>query len=292
MLALFALIGAVVAAVVSLLLPAEFETTAAFQAESSSTSSLPSALAGLASQFSNLPLASNSSVNAQFFGDLITTDVVLRRLLNDSFPSAKGGRATLARIYGVAAKPPGLRDADVIRHLRNGLSVAVNSRTNVVRFTGPANSPKRAKTLADAILGALNDVNILLRQTRGKTEQTFTAARAVDARVALSAAEAALTRFYERNRSLTNSPSLLTEEGRLRRAVDLSQTIYTQLRLQQEQAAVQAVRNTPAITTIDPPIEPVRRSKPKRRFITLLGFLVGLSIGALWLITSRPPESP
>ena len=72
----------------------------------------------------------------------------------------------------------------------------------------------------------------------------------------------------------------------------MSQTIYTQLRLQQEQAAVQAVRNTPAITVIDPPIEPVKKIRTSRRVIALMGIVAGLCLGAVWLLVANPGGEP
>ncbi|MEO7993589.1 MAG: GNVR domain-containing protein, partial [bacterium] len=76
-------------------------------------------------------------------------------------------------------------------------------------------------------------------------------------------------------------------ESRLRRQVDMAQSLYTQLRLQQEQAATQAVRNTPALSVIDPPLLPAQPSKPKRRLVVLGGLVTGLSIGLLRLMSEK-----
>jgi uncharacterized protein involved in exopolysaccharide biosynthesis len=75
------------------------------------------------------------------------------------------------------------------------------------------------------------------------------------------------------------------QESKLKRAVDMAQQVYVQLRLQEEQAAVQEVRNTPAISVIDPPLVPVKRTWPKRRMAVLLGMIVGLAVaGARFLL--------
>jgi uncharacterized protein involved in exopolysaccharide biosynthesis len=279
----FGLVGGVAGIGGSYLISPVFQSTATFQAESPPGLQLQGMLAGLTSQLGNLPLAGGTTVNAQFFGDILPSDAVLRRVVRDSFPW-KGARTTLDVIYGVEDKPSPMKEFVVVNRLRRSLQTSVNSRTNMVRFTVEAGSPELARALAEAILVALNEVNIDLRQTRAGAEQTFTASRAEEARRDLDNAEEALTRFYQRNRSITGSPALVTEEGRLRRAVDMSQTIYTQLRLQQEQAAVQAVRNTPAISVVDPPLEPVRKSKPKRQLAALFGLFAGLCLGGLKIV--------
>jgi uncharacterized protein involved in exopolysaccharide biosynthesis len=228
-------------------------------------------------------------VSAQFFADILSSDAVLRRVISDTL-QWKGRPATLAEIYGYANKPPALQQDLVTQRLRRTISNSVNSRTNMVRFTVEAGAPDLAKALADAILRSLNEVNVILRQNRASAEQAFTAARAEEARRDLAAAEAQLSQFRSRNR-IVGSPTLQTEEGRLSRAVDMSQTIYTQLRLQQEQAAVQAVRNTPAISIVDPPIQPVRKVRPRRKLITIMGMIGGLCIGGIWLLLFARPRN-
>jgi uncharacterized protein involved in exopolysaccharide biosynthesis len=41
---------------------------------------------------------------------------------------------------------------------------------------------------------------------------------------------------------------------------------------------MQAVRNTPSISVIDPPLVPVKRSWPQRRLAVLLGALIGAAV--------------
>jgi len=186
---------------------------------------------------------------------------------------------SLATVYGYEGEPADLRDFYSVRRLRNALKVDVNIRTGVVRFSVEARTPELAQAIAESTLVALNEANIALRQARAGAERTFTADRAEHARRDLAGAEAALAVFYERNRAIANSPSLKMDESRLRRAVDMAQQVYVQLRLQEEQAAVQEVRNTPAISVIDPPLRPVKRSWPNRRLAVAMGFLIGLAAG-------------
>ena len=281
-LVVFALVGGAAGAAASFLITPMFESSAAFQAEPTNNIQLQGSLAGLASQLGGLPLG-GGTVNAQFFADILPSDAVLHRVISDSFPW-KGGKATLHQVYGVDDKSPPLREYLTVNRLRRAIRSSVNVRTNMVRFTVEAPAPDLARAVAVDLLSALNEANIELRQARASAEQTFTAERAEAARTALAEAEAAVTRFKQRNRSISDAPALATEERRLERNVDMAQQIYTQLRLQQEQAAVQAVRNTPAISIIDPPMEPVRKSKPKRKVAVLLGMFAGLCLAALRLV--------
>jgi uncharacterized protein involved in exopolysaccharide biosynthesis len=280
----YGLLGAFATAVTVLLLPSYYTSGAGFQVETNAPQNLNPSLAGLATQISGLQLGTQSS--AQFFADLLVTDAVLRPVAAATFP--QNGRPTeLATIYGYDRTAPGWKEFYTVRKLRHAIQTSVNIRTGVVRFSAEARTPDLAKALAETVLVVLNGANILLRQNRAAAERQFSAERAEHARQELSDAEQALTAFYRGNRVISNSPTLQMEEARLRRVVEMAQQVYVQLRLQQEQAAVQEVRNTPTLSVVDPPLLPVKRSWPRRTPAVALGFLFGVVLGALRLGISR-----
>jgi uncharacterized protein involved in exopolysaccharide biosynthesis len=85
-----------------------------------------------------------------------------------------------------------------------------------------------------------------------------------------------------------NSPDLQMEEGRLKRAVDMAQQVYVQLRMQAEQAGLQEIRNTPVISAVDPPLLPVKRSWPNRRLAVVLGLMIGMALAFSRLLLLPP----
>jgi uncharacterized protein involved in exopolysaccharide biosynthesis len=280
----FAIVGATAGGITAVLLPSYYRSGAAFQAESATPPPISSALAGLASQIGGLQLSSQS--NAQLFGDLITTDAVLRRVSAAAF-SWKGGTANLASIYRFDDEAPGWREYNTVRKLRKAIAVDVSIRTGVVRFSVEARTPHLAQALAETTLAVLNQANIDLRQARAAAERHFTATRAAQARLGLDSVEQVLAVFYQRNRMIGSSPGLQLEEARLRRAVDMAQQVYVQLRMQEEQAALQEVRNTPAVSVIDPPLIPVKRARPNRRIAVALGLLIGVTLALVRLLLLR-----
>jgi len=285
-----ALVGAVAGTVTALLLPSRYQAKAAFQAENppSQLQLGGGGLAGLlGSQLGGLQLGSAST--PQLLASLLTTDAVLRHVVNATYPW-RGQQATLAAIYGLNGEPPELRDFLAIKKFYRALSVDLDLRTGVVRFTVEGWSPQLALAIAETTLAALNEANIELRRQRASAERAFTGQRSADARLTLAAAESSLAAFNQRNRNLATSPTLQMEEANLRRSVDIAQQLFVQLRLQEEQAALQALRNTPAIGVIDPPVLPARRSWPNRRLTAALGLLIGLA--AAFLRLTWPPHVP
>ncbi len=281
---------AAITAVLVFLLPRKYTSQASFQAEASQASPLSGSLAGLASQFGALQLM--QPTNPQFFADLITSDNVIKRVASARYVVGSD-TVTLATIYGYDKLPTPLQEDKTSVRLRKAVRAATNPRTGVISLGIVASSPDLARALVETTLVALNNANIALRQSRANAEAAFTSNRAEEARAELNQAEDALTAFYNRNRQIDNSASLRTVESRLRRAVDVAQNVYTQLRLQQEQAGIQAVRNTPVITTIDQASLPIKPTSPKRKLSVVVGFLAGLSLAIGWLlVTGQLRASP
>ena len=280
-LALCAVVGAVVAAAMAIALPSRYRASASFQPESQMPSSLSGSLAGLASQLGAGALG-GSQANPQFYADLVQSRALLLRLAGERFPSPKGVLPLYA-IYGNEKADSNARSQRTADRLAKQMEVGLNFRTGVITFTVQGNSPAMAKALADSLLAALNDFNIRIRQSRAGNERKFTEARADEARASLSAAENAVADFNMRNR-VTASPSLQVESERLRRNVDMASQVYVQLRLQAENAAAQEVRNTPALSVIDPPVEPIRRSWPNRRLMVVVGLVGGALLAVAWIL--------
>jgi uncharacterized protein involved in exopolysaccharide biosynthesis len=272
----------------ALLLPSRYEAKAAFQAENP-PSQLPLGGGGIASllgfQLGTLA-AGGSQSTPQLLASLLTTDAVLRHVVNATF-SWKGQSLSLAAIYGLDHKRAELRDFLAIRKVRHALSTDLDLRTGIVRFSIEGWTPELALAMAETTLAALNEANLALRKQRASAERTFTAQRSADARLALAVAESSLAAFHQRNRNLTTSPTLQMEEANLRRGVDIAQQLFVQLRLQEEQAALQELRNTPSIGVIDPPVLPARRSWPKRSLTVVLGLLIGLAVAFVRLSWPR-----
>src|SRR5215467_2271843 len=136
---LCSLIGGIAGAGTALLLPSYYRAEAAFQADNPTPSLLGNAVTGLASQVGLLQLGSQTG--AQFFGDLLSTDAVLRRVAHATF-QGQLGTLPLYAIYDLADEPAARRDFDAVKELRDALNVDVNTRTNVVRFSFEARTPE------------------------------------------------------------------------------------------------------------------------------------------------------
>jgi uncharacterized protein involved in exopolysaccharide biosynthesis len=175
--------------------------------------------------------------------------------------------------------------------MRKNVRARVDLLTSLINVEASAPSRQLAMYVAQRVFEGVNRANTLTRQTRGSNELRFLRTQQQGAADSLQAAEKAMSNFYERNRQYQSSPTLVFEQERLRRAVDLAREVYLGLTRSAQEAELRAVGDIPALTLIDGPTYPLRPSKPNRLLLTLVAVALGLSIGyayASWRTLAGP----
>jgi len=290
----YSVLGAAVGVTVALTLPGQYTSSARFIAQGASASLLPSALQGLAA---SVGIGTAKDYSPQFYADLVTSDPVLTATLGRRYPVPGSGgavRHSYVEIEGLQGKGGGAQEIDAaLRHLRTRVAAQADVRTNIISISVTARYAELSRDLAQALLDALDSMNISFRQEQSRELRQFFESRATDAQRELDSAETALRHFLERNRVTQNSPLLTFEQARLTRTADLKRTVYTTVVQHYEEAKMQEARNVPVLTVLSRPAVPVRRSGPPRRLIVATGFMLGLllAVGHQTLVTRRRETS-
>jgi uncharacterized protein involved in exopolysaccharide biosynthesis len=248
------------------------------------TEARPAGVASALAQQFGVSLGSDRPGHSpQFYVDLLRNPAVLRKAAESEYTVVRDdGRvvsATLIELYNIpaGAKPvPAWRAA--ADRLRNNVSASVVRETGVIQLTVLSSSPALAEQIAERLLGLLDEFNTDVRQSRAQEESRFVGSRLEEAETDLLAAEGAIKEFLRNNREFRNSPELVFEHDRLQRQVAMRQEIFTSLLRSQEQARIDAVRDTPLFTMIEHPAgtaEPRPRHTVRR---AIMAFMFGLMI--------------
>jgi uncharacterized protein involved in exopolysaccharide biosynthesis len=222
----------------------------------------------------------------QFYVDLLRSRTLLREAVESEYqvPAEDGTirRANLIELFEIEEDrnvlPPWRRAAD---RLRDGISTSIARETGLVQLTVSASNPALAEQIAERLLDILNTFNTEVRQSRAQEEGRLIGGRLTEAQAELRAAENALQEFLRQNREFRNSPELTFEHDRLQRQVAMRQEVYTSLLRSQEQARIDAVRDTPLFTVVDHPAgtaEPQGRGTVMR---AILAFMIGLMVAVV-----------
>ena len=219
--------------------------------------------------------------NPLFYEALLKSRSLQERVATAQFPlGAHGELEALERYWSGNPHPTARQHQRAVRKLARHFQTSATPRTLQVAFKVEGPSMLVAKLMADTALAALNDLVIQIRRQRATAERVFLEGRFQALGDSLQTHEDVLRRFYERNRNLA-SPELQFEESRLRREAERVQAVYAQVGSQLEQARIQEVRDTPALTVVDAPIAPVRKSAPLTILWALTAALLGAALALL-----------
>lgn len=290
--------GAVVFAVISLIIPPTYVAHTAFIQAEPARGLLSGSLGALASRFGvGAGAAGEAALSLDYLQQtLLSQDVLDSVLLHPLYVArpakvASGGVPRLQRdtveigaFLGIDDRNPAKRLDKVRRKALKKLSVGTDQKSGIVRVSAGLRDPYVAAAFVRALEEALNQFNLHTRQTVSRANRGFLEVRTQEAKDQLGDAEGHLRQFYETNRRIADAPGLQFEEGRLKRQVDLAQQIYLTLAQQLEQARIDEVKDTPVLTVIETATPPVRKTSPKRTILTLMGGFVGAVLALLSML--------
>ncbi len=283
-----ALGGSALFGMVSLLIPSTYASDARFVVDSPNSASggLPAGLLGVATELGFLSGGETSS--PLFYTELANSHLVLVQLVRDTFRIGPSNPfRPLPELLGISGEDKDRVELRTVTRLRKMIDASADMRTGIVTIQVTATSSYLATDLAKRLVRAIELYNRELRVTRARNEKVFLEREVDSAQMTVRANEDSLRVFYETNKEFRSSPRLMLREATLKRQTDLAAAWYTGLVQQLERARLAEVRDVPALTLLEPPIPPLRRSTPRRLAWACLGLALGFAAATLGPLSLR-----
>lgn len=276
---------AAIVAVVSLLQSQTYAASAAFVPEVPEGRSVSGA-AALAQQFGISLGSGGSAQSPEFYVDLLRSTTILREAVESRYevPGSNGDTlvGTLIDFYETEEHSPPLAPwRTAAKELERNISTSVVRESGIVELEVSASHPLLAEQIAERLLSLLHAFHLEVRQNQALEERRFIGDRVAEAHKQLLDAEGELQEFLSQNREFGNSPQLSFLYERLQRQVAIRQDVYTSLLRSEEEAQIDAVRDTPLFAVIDPPSGTAEPKGAGVAVRTVLAFFVGLLIALL-----------
>lgn len=255
-------------------------------------------LASLASQYDVQLSSGELAQQPQFYADLAMSKSMFRSVVRDSVMwHAPDGvrRVSWMQLAGADEADSSRAVQAAAAAMAGRVSATVNPKTGVIRVTARHSSPELALALAQAVLVGVDRFNRDTRQSQASAERRFLERRAQEVMTELREAEDRLQQFLTRNRGFISSSETQFERDRLTRDIAMRQSIAAGLLQGFEQAKIEEVRDTPAITVVERPDLPLGPDpKPFVRFGVLgvaFGVLMGMLLAFVGLLRMRPASA-
>ena len=279
-----AVIGAALAAVLSLVVRERYRSSARVALEERTMMPGAGGLAALASQFGAGSLSGTRSL--QFYADVVTGRDLLGRLAQDSFPDPAdpAARRSLIEILEVPGESPARRLASTIDYLQmKAVTTATNDRTGILTITVELPHAALSAQVARKLYEHLEQFNFATRRSAATERREFAEREVARTRAELANAENEMRAFLEANRAGLDVPRLSFQRERIQRRVSTMSDVYRNLVTELQEARIAEVRDLPVFTLVQTPFVPLDRVFPKRKQMTILGLLAGAALGIVWV---------
>jgi uncharacterized protein involved in exopolysaccharide biosynthesis len=144
--------------------------------------------------------------------------------------------------------------------------------------------PLLAADVANKLVNSLNKYITIDRQSYAREQSEYLFNRINEVRDSLSYHEDQLKVFSENNRSITNSPQLLLEQNRLKRKVEIAQSVFIELTKQYELVKLEEVKDTPVVNVMERAEQPMEKAGPKRKIIFVLVMFFSILFSSFYIL--------
>lgn len=245
-----------------------------------------SGMAGLAYQFGvQIPTGERADLSsATLYPELINSRTFAEKILNKSFYTEKYEQdLPLFAILTHGDEPPKVgRDTLIV--------MAMEALPEMIRFEEEGSfsvleveifEPQLAADIANAVLEELEKLNRKFKSKHISEKRGFIEERISSVKGDLERSELVLKEFREANRQILNSPTLLLQQDRLARDVEIQKGVYLTLKQQLELAKIEEVQESSVVQILDYPIVPLAPSNKKTKLAVLLSGFLGVGLGVV-----------
>ena len=274
-----AILGAMLAVVVSRILPADFVAESTILIEEANDP-----LAGGLSRLADLvPMgalsAAMSRENGYTWMEILRSRSVLEQVLSTAIEGGNG--KTLADLYMPKRGTQAEKREIAVEQLRKSIELDYSTRDHIIHVSARHEKGPVAAQIANLLVAALRDYNSTSRTTHAKETALFIAERVRESGAALASAERSLVTFQESNARIGNSPNLRLTQKRIEREVQFNEQIHSLLTQQLELANIEQKKDGTTFSVLDPAKIPTRPDRMSAPLAAILGFLISGSAALL-----------
>lgn len=242
-------------------------------------------ISSLANQF-GLNIGSGTS-GTIFFDGVVYPEVIKSRNLLESVLKRKfytnkfKEEKSLLEIMSGGKLPKNSNDLRqkislAIKRLKRTIKVTTRKKTPVVTIQVMSFEPKLVASIAEAIIDELDKAHRNFKNKQSNESLVFINQRIKEVDHELAKIEEKLKDFRQNNRLVIQSPSLLLQQERLIRDVEVQTQLFITLKSKLELLQIESLESTSMLKIIETPNVPLKRFYPQRTKSVIISFIISL----------------
>lgn len=177
-------------------------------------------------------------------------------------------------------------DLMIIDAIKNSYSINTENKTGIVTLSVTTQNPIISATLTDTLTHFLQDYIIEQRTSKANQDLENTEKLHIKAQKDYYEAQKALASFVDANINVISARYKVNQE-RLQNEVSLTYTIYNQMAQQVQVDKMKVQNNTPIFIILQPAIEPIEASKPRKKMIVIVFAFLAITTSSFFIYIKR-----
>lgn len=174
-------------------------------------------------------------------------------------------------------------ELDLIEVTKSAYSISTDKKTGVTTINVKTQSPKISAFLADTLTSYLQKYIIEQRTKKANTNLLNSEKLYQQAKADYYNSQEELATFVDGNMNVTSARYRINQE-KLQNESNLTYSTYNQMAQQVQMNKIKVQDDTPVFTIIQPAIEPLTPSNPKKKLIVFGSILMSVVCSIIWLI--------
>ncbi len=236
---------------------------------------------GTLSQFAGLASLAGVSVSGndvpRLYPAILSSETLLENVVEKKYQTLRFPQPVSLIEYFEINEPSPAENLDkAITSLQKSMTVELDPKTNIVMLSVELPEPQLAADVLNAAIAELDNFLRTKKITSASEQRKWIEDRLRQVEQDLRNAEDALRNFREKNRRVIDSPTLVLQQERLAREVQVESTMYVELKKQYELAKIEEIKNLSVVNVLDEGRAPVKKDKPHRATNAAIFFVLAL----------------
>ena len=174
----------------------------------------------------------------------------------------------------------------ITKALRKSIVVTVDKKTQVISLDVTAQNPKVSKDLSDLVIEKIQRYVTSYRTEKSRKDMEYYLQLYDEAKADYYAAQQRYANYVDANQGVFLQ-RVKTEQERLQNEMKLAFDLYNSCAQQLQMSRAKVQQETPVCVVMEPPVLPIKATKPSK-MKTLAGFIfLGLCACAVWILWGK-----
>lgn len=174
----------------------------------------------------------------------------------------------------------------IFKAISQSVDVVVDKKTQIITITVTSQSPYVSRTVSETVIDKLQEYVTAYRTEKSRKDMDYYLQLYEESKADYYAAQQKYAKYVDANKGVVLQ-SVKIEQERLQNEMNLAYQLYNSCAQQLQMSRAKVQQETPVCVVMQPPVLPIRASKPSK-MTTLVAFIfLGGACAALWVLWGR-----